>query len=194
MRALHDNDALSDSELADFERTAGVRKPTQDVLEADAAYAETAFETFAKQPTSPATLDSPVWVHIERKRLLLGLADGRWVSCPIDWFPRLERGDSASLGSPQLSPLGIHWPGVDEDISVDGLFAGRGDLTIGSGQRARFIDAPTPRIERVGHGIDTAHLQLSDGRCLGIPLDAITHTRRAPDSDHPLRPSPTEKT
>ena len=59
--------------------------------------------------------------------LRVSLTDGRWFSVPIAWFPRLahasldERADYELLGDGQ----GIHWPRVDEDISVDGLIAGQ---------------------------------------------------------------------
>lgn len=59
--------------------------------------------------------------------LRVSLTDGRWLSVPIAWFPRLahaspaERADYELLGDGQ----GIHWPRVDEDISVDGLIAGQ---------------------------------------------------------------------
>ena len=53
--------------------------------------------------------------------LRVSLTDGRWLSVPIAWFPRLahaspaERADYELLGDGQ----GIHWPRVDEDISID---------------------------------------------------------------------------
>ena len=55
------------------------------------------------------------------------LTDGRWISVPIAWFPRLahasatERANFELLGDGQ----GVHWPDVDEDISVAGLLAGQ---------------------------------------------------------------------
>ena len=59
--------------------------------------------------------------------LRVSLTDGRWLSVPIAWFPRLvhvsaaERANYELLGEGQ----GIHWPDVDEDISVVGLIAGQ---------------------------------------------------------------------
>lgn len=59
------------------------------------------------------------------------LEDGRELSVPIDWFPRLrdatpkQRTNWRLLGRGE----GIHWPDVDEDISVLGLIAGFGDMT-----------------------------------------------------------------
>lgn len=59
--------------------------------------------------------------------LRVSLADGRTLSVPLAWFPRLahassaERADYALMGDGE----GIHWPQVDEDISVVGLLAGQ---------------------------------------------------------------------
>lgn len=59
--------------------------------------------------------------------LRVSLTDGRWVSVPLAWFPRLahasptERANYELLGEGE----GIHWPSVDEDISVMGLIAGQ---------------------------------------------------------------------
>lgn len=58
--------------------------------------------------------------------LRVSLTDGRCLSVPVAWFPRLahaspaQRADYELLGDGQ----GIHWPMVDEDISVMGLLAG----------------------------------------------------------------------
>lgn len=59
--------------------------------------------------------------------LRVSLTDGRCLSVPMVWFPRLvhaspaQRADYMLLGDGE----GIHWPGVDEDISVLGLLAGQ---------------------------------------------------------------------
>jgi hypothetical protein len=59
--------------------------------------------------------------------LSVDLSDGRSISVPIAWFPRLlystekERKNWRLIGKGQ----GIHWEDIDEDISVEGLLAGR---------------------------------------------------------------------
>lgn len=59
--------------------------------------------------------------------LHVSLTDGRTLSVPIAWFPRLahasisERAEYEILGDGE----GVHWPKVDEDISVAGLLAGQ---------------------------------------------------------------------
>jgi hypothetical protein len=53
------------------------------------------------------------------------LADGRTVSVPTAWFPRLRHGTPAEWANVEFSPFGLHWPDLDEDISVSGLLEGR---------------------------------------------------------------------
>lgn len=58
----------------------------------------------------------------------VGLSDGRVLGVPLAWFPRLMAADAAARAAFDLSPMGIHWEELDEDISVAGLLAGRGDM------------------------------------------------------------------
>lgn len=66
---------------------------------------------------------SAVAVEVTEHLLRLVLADGRELSAPLDWFPRLraaspsQRSDWRFIGRGQ----GIHWPQLDEDISVASL-------------------------------------------------------------------------
>jgi len=66
-------------------------------------------------------------VRIVREELVVDLADGRTLAVPIDWFPRLLQGSSKERSNWRLmgSGVGIHWPDLDEDVSVEGLLAGR---------------------------------------------------------------------
>ena len=59
--------------------------------------------------------------------LIVNLADGRVVSAPLSWYPRLVHATQAERDNWQLEGGGssIHWPDLDEDIGVDGLLAGR---------------------------------------------------------------------
>jgi hypothetical protein len=54
------------------------------------------------------------------------LADGRRISVPLTWFPRLLHADPAQRQIFELlgDGEGIHWPAVDEDLSVAGLLRG----------------------------------------------------------------------
>ena len=59
--------------------------------------------------------------------LIVDLADGRTVTVPRGWFPRLSHGSAAECANWKLigGGSGIHWPDLDEDISVESLLAGR---------------------------------------------------------------------
>lgn len=66
-------------------------------------------------------------VRFEAERMWVGLSDGRVVGVPLAWFPRLVRATPVEREAFELSPFGIHWAALDEDVSVEGLLAGRGD-------------------------------------------------------------------
>src|SRR5471032_2085688 len=55
------------------------------------------------------------------------LMDGRSISVPLAWFPRLLHAQPEQLQKYKLSDYGIHWEDLDEDISIMGLLAGRSD-------------------------------------------------------------------
>ena len=59
--------------------------------------------------------------------LTVDLTDGRTITVPLSWFPRLTHGTPAERENWRLigSGEGIHWPDLDEDISVESLLAGR---------------------------------------------------------------------
>src|SRR5688500_18791080 len=66
-------------------------------------------------------------VSINDVTLSVDLSDGRTISVPVAWYPRLLNGTAAERGNFQLigAGEGIHWPDLDEDLSVEGLLAGR---------------------------------------------------------------------
>ena len=70
-------------------------------------------------------------VHFDDDRMWVHLADGRIIAAPLAWFPRLLTASPEQRAQFELSPRGIHWETLDEDISVDGLLAGNGDLAQG---------------------------------------------------------------
>jgi Protein of unknown function (DUF2442) len=66
-------------------------------------------------------------VAVSEDALSVELADGRTLSVPLTWYPRLWHGTSEERAHWRLigSGQGIHWPDLDEDISVEGLLQGR---------------------------------------------------------------------
>ncbi|ESZ88028.1 MAG: hypothetical protein Q27BB25_06100 [Blastomonas sp. CACIA14H2] len=66
----------------------------------------------------------------------VNLSDGRTLGVPLVWFPRLLDATPEQRAAVTLSPRGLHWEEIDEDISVAGLIAGRGDQTRPSSRAA----------------------------------------------------------
>jgi len=58
--------------------------------------------------------------------LIVELVDGRTISAPLVWFPRLAQASKKQLDHWELlgDGEGVHWPEVDEDLSINGLLAG----------------------------------------------------------------------
>jgi hypothetical protein len=65
-------------------------------------------------------------VKVTADALIVELRDGRIVSVPISWYPRLAHGTASERRRWELIGLGIgiHWPALDEDISVEALLLG----------------------------------------------------------------------
>ena len=61
--------------------------------------------------------------------LWVDLSDGRTLGVPLAWFPKLLQATPAQRAAVTISTRGLHWYGLDENISVDALLAGRGDQT-----------------------------------------------------------------
>jgi Protein of unknown function (DUF2442) len=70
-------------------------------------------------------------VRFDDNSMWIDLDDGRCMSVPLAWFPRLLAATPDQRVRFELSPSGIHWEALDEDISIDGLLAGHGDRTHG---------------------------------------------------------------
>jgi hypothetical protein len=66
-----------------------------------------------------------VEVSVTADTLRVRLADGRELTVPVAWFPRLQQASLDARSKYRLigGGLGISWPDLDEDISVEGLLA-----------------------------------------------------------------------
>jgi Protein of unknown function (DUF2442) len=65
-------------------------------------------------------------VKVTSDALILKLNDGRTISAPIAWYPRLMHGTRKERNNWELgSGVGVHWPDLDEDISVENLLKGQ---------------------------------------------------------------------
>lgn len=66
-------------------------------------------------------------ISVTDQRLIVELQDGRSLSVPLEWYPRLMHANSAERNNWVLWGDGyaIEWPDIDEHLSVEGLIAGR---------------------------------------------------------------------
>ena len=69
-------------------------------------------------------------VRFDETSMWVALDDGRTIGVPLAWFPRLLNAKPADLRKVEISPLGLHWEALNEDISIEGLLAGFGDQTV----------------------------------------------------------------
>ncbi|HEV2652373.1 MAG TPA: DUF2442 domain-containing protein [Rhizomicrobium sp.] len=66
-------------------------------------------------------------VRVSDAALTVVLRDGRQISAPLEWFPRLKAAPASDRNTwePSAAGHGIHWPTIDEDLSVEGLLHGQ---------------------------------------------------------------------
>ncbi|HLW90036.1 MAG TPA: DUF2442 domain-containing protein [Roseiarcus sp.] len=72
----------------------------------------------------------PVEARCEGDHLKVTLADGRVLQTPLWWYPRLAQAFPADRLTIELTPLGVQWPRIDEDISVASML--RGEKALGA--------------------------------------------------------------
>lgn len=61
-----------------------------------------------------------IWFQADR--IFIQTASGEERSMPLEWFPRLNNASQAEREKFELSPFGIHWPELDEDMSFEGFY------------------------------------------------------------------------
>lgn len=87
---------------------------------------------------SSSTIEADLVVRAARavvteQRLSVTLVDGRMIVVPLEWFPRLVHGNPIEQASVEIGPFGLHWPDLDEDISIRSLLLGhRSGESVGS--------------------------------------------------------------
>ena len=76
--------------------------------------------------SGPRPGERAVDVHCTDDDLVVRLADGRTISVPLAWFPRLLHATAEERSRWELAGggYGIHWPDLDEDLSTEGLLRG----------------------------------------------------------------------
>lgn len=72
-------------------------------------------------------LPEPVSVCFTEDSMSVSLDDGRMITVPVAWYPRLLNATPEQRLAYELSPGGVHWDEIDEDISVEGMLIGRSE-------------------------------------------------------------------
>ena len=77
--------------------------------------------------TTDTQVASATSLAVDNDNITVELADGRKLSIPLAWYPRLSHGTTEERGNWQMlgGGTGIHWPDLDEDISIENLLAGK---------------------------------------------------------------------
>jgi hypothetical protein len=86
-------------------------------------------------------------VHFTRDSLVVDLMDGRSISVPLTWYPRLLKATPKQRASWEIcgGGYGIHWPEIDEDLNTEGLLRG---ARAPSGNLKKTTKRQTPRTKR----------------------------------------------
>ncbi len=66
-----------------------------------------------------------VAVEFTTGELVVTLADGRKIATPLDWYPQLKGASAKQRANFEIMPMGIHWPDLDEDLSIAGMLKGQ---------------------------------------------------------------------
>lgn len=77
--------------------------------------------------TTEVSVPEAMTIAVTEDTLTAELSDGRTIATPLAWYPRLAHGTPQERNNWELigGGQGIRWPDLDEDISVEGLLAGR---------------------------------------------------------------------
>jgi hypothetical protein len=66
----------------------------------------------------------PQEVRCSDTELTVTLKDGRRITTPLWWYPRLLKATPKQRANYELSPFGVHWPEIDEDLSIASMLRG----------------------------------------------------------------------
>jgi len=73
---------------------------------------------------APREADRPVSAHFGDDMLYVTLQDGRIIATPLMWYPTLTGASESQRANVEFSASGLHWPDLDEDLSVQGMLRG----------------------------------------------------------------------
>ena len=71
-----------------------------------------------------ALVDAAQFASFRDGKIVIVFENGMEVRFPVEKNPRLAKGNSKQLGKVEISPFGLHWPELDEDLSIRGIMKG----------------------------------------------------------------------
>jgi hypothetical protein len=71
-----------------------------------------------------ALVDAAQFASFRDGKIVIVFENGMEVRFPVEKNPRLAKGNSKQLGNVEISPFGLHWPELDEDLSIQGIMKG----------------------------------------------------------------------
>jgi len=82
--------------------------------------------THGGSSSAPGPSDRVADVRFDGDTMSVDLEDGRTITVPLEWYPRLGRATPEQRSNWQIAGAGygIHWPEIDEDLGVEGLLRG----------------------------------------------------------------------
>ena len=69
-----------------------------------------------RRPSQPTSIKR---IKFEGDMIIVYLADGRIIQTPLDWFPILKAAAPSQRDQYRISPRGVHWDALDEDIAIE---------------------------------------------------------------------------
>lgn len=79
--------------------------------------------------TSLDNIPEPTYVRFDEATMWVELSDGRTLGMPLAWYPRLKDASEKDLNEYFLTPSGVHWDALDEDLSIRGMLLGAKDAS-----------------------------------------------------------------
>ena len=70
-------------------------------------------------------IDTPITARLVKGNIEIDMASGQKLSFPIASNPKLAVASDEQLANIEISPFGIHWPDLDEDLSIRGIIDGK---------------------------------------------------------------------
>ena len=85
--------------------------------------------------------------------IVFSLADGRMIAVPLGWFPRLLGASQVARNDYHLSPFGVHWEELDEDISTRGIIEGLPSVSWNAELKNELVQA-LEKMQLAGYSVE----------------------------------------